>query len=342
MTSRERVRRAIAFDSPDMMPVDCSGSASGLFDHGEKLRDLWQKYPSDFGDPNNQPDPNPPPEDFDDDGRYHSIRTDEWGIEWEHFIYGSWGIPRRRPLDDLAALDSFVAPPGPALSGPGFEAARAAAATHRERHWQWGGAGNIFEIMHSLRQFEDVLMEIHDDEPEINRLADIIFALRREQVAHSLAIDSDGIAFGDDYGTQEALIVSLRDWRRFFKPRYEPLMAPAREAGKPIYLHSCGQISQLLPDLAELGVSAIWPQLPVYDLDELRAVTRDLGIAVALHVDRAHTMTSGSPDDVRREVERVARAFRRPEGGAWWYIEIDAGFPWPNVEALFEAIYENR
>jgi hypothetical protein len=342
MTSRERVRRAIRFENPDCMPVECNGSASGLYEHGEKLRDLWRQYPSDFCDPNDQPDPKPGPEDFDADGRYHKIRVDEWGIEWEHFIYGAWGIPRKRPLDDIGKLDTLTTPAPPPMSGPSFEARRRDAEQRREKYWQWGGAGNVFEIMHSLRRFEDVLMDIHDDTPEINRVADIIFGLRRSEVALSLAIDSDGVGFGDDYGTQESLIISMDDWKTFFAPRYEAAMAPIREANKPIHMHSCGAILPLMPELAKLGVTSIWPQLPLYDLNELRAVTRDLGIAVALHVDRGHTMTYGSPDDVRREVDRVAKAFVRPEGGAWWYIEIDNGFPWENVVALYEAISENR
>jgi len=342
MTSRERVKRAMHFDLPDMMPLECSCSPGGLHEHGEKLRDLWRRYPSDFGDISETPITHPAPQERDADGRYHTLRVDEWGIEWEHTIYGAWGIPRRRPLDDLANLPKFAAPPGPPMSGPAFERARAVAARHRERYYLWGGGGDLFETLRSVRRYEDVLIDILEDTPEINAIADIITSLREQEVAHALALDVDGVAFGDDHGTQNALIVSLPVWRRFFKPRYERLFAPARAAGKDIHFHSCGQIAPLLPELAELGVTSVWPQLPLYDAHDLARTCRELDLAVALHVDRSHLMTFGTPDQVWRSVAEVADAFGRPDGGAWWYVEIDVGFPWENVEALFAAIDRHR
>jgi len=342
MTSRERVRRTIRFEYPDMMPVECHSSPTGLHEHGEKLRDLWRRYPSDFGDLSGIPVRHPAPEDYDTEGRYHAFRTDEWGIEWEHNIFGAWGHPHRRPLDDLSNLPNFKAPPPPPMSGPEFERAKRQAEEHKERFYLWGGAGNVFEIMHSVRRFEDVLMDIQDDTDEINAIADIIFGCREQQVAHALALDVDGVAFGDDYGTQGSLILSLPVWRRFFEPRYERLMAPIRAAGKDIHFHSCGYVLPLLPDLAELGVNSIWPQLPLYDPAELSRTCRELGLAVTLHIDRSHLMTYGTPEEVRRKVAEVASVFRQPDGGAWWYIEIDTGFPWENVVALFEAVWGNR
>ena len=342
MTPRERVLRAIDREGPDRMPVEIYAAPGGLYEHGEKMLDHYRRYESDFGDISGAVIRRPSPEEIEADGRYRAVRTDEWGICWEHTVFGAWGIPRQRPLDDWAALKDFRAPEPPPMSGPAFDEAKRRADEHKKRWYLQGGAGNVFEIMHSLRRFEDVLMEIHDSTDEINELADIIFDFRLKQVEHALALGVDGVAFGDDYGTQEALIMSLPVWRRFFKPRYERLMAPVREAGRNIHFHSCGQISHLLHDLAELGVNSIWPQLPLYDLETLRRTCERLDMAVALHVDRAHTMCFGSPDDVRRAVQQAAEVFRRPEGGAWWYIEIECGFPWENVEALFEATWENR
>ena len=342
MTSRERVRRAIRYDHPDMMPVEIHGSPTGLHEHGEKLAELFRRYPSDFGDLSGISVQHPAPEAYDSCGRYHEFRVDEWGVEWEHTIYGAWGIPRRRPLDDLANLATFKAPPAPPTSGPEFDEAKRKADEHRTRFYLWGCGVDIFETLRSLRRYEDVLVDIQEDTDEINHIADIVTDYREAQIRRALALDADGIVFGDDHGTQGALMVSLPTWRRFFKPRYERLMAPIRDAGLDIHFHSCGYVLPLLPDLAELGVNSIWPQLPLYDPTELAQTCRKLGLAVALHMDRSHLMTFGSPDDIRRKVSEVAAVFRRPEGGAWWYIEIDGGFPWENVVALFEAVWGNR
>ncbi len=340
MNSRERVQRAIHFDSPDRMPVEMNPSPSGLHEHGEKLLALFQRYGHDFGDVTEWEVHHPPPDHYDAQGRYRCSRTDEWGIVWEHNFYGIWGHPKVRPLDDLSKLEDLRTPDPPATSGPEFESELRRAEAHRNQYYLQRGAGNIFEIMHSLRRFEDVLMDILDDTPEINRIADMLFDYRATQVAHALALGADGVGLGDDFGTQEALIIGRPVWRRFFMPRYERLFAPVREAGKNIHFHSCGRIDSILPDLAELGVNSIWPQLQLFEPSDLREKCAALGLAVALHPDRSHLMTSGTPVDIHREIDRLRRVFDRPEGGAWWYIEIDPGFPWLNVQALFEAIFE--
>ena len=35
------------------------------------------------------------------DGKYHAIKTDDWGTTWEYRIYGVWGHPIGWPLEDI-------------------------------------------------------------------------------------------------------------------------------------------------------------------------------------------------------------------------------------------------
>jgi len=93
----------------------------------------------------------------------------------------------------------------------------------------------------------------------------------------------------------------------------------------------------LLEDFAELGVSAIWPQLPLYDPLELARRCRSLGLAVTLHPDRGDLMQHGTPREVRDYVPRMLDLFDTASGGSWLYLEIDPGFRWENIEALFEC-----
>jgi hypothetical protein len=180
------------------------------------------------------------------------------------------------------------------------------------------------------------------DTPEINRIEDMIVEYVRGGVRRSLALDPDAIAFGDDYGTQSALLMSPDVWRSFFKPRYDALFDPIRRAGKHVFFHCCGKIDELLADFGDLGISAIWPQLPAFDLPELAKRCRDLGLAIQLHPDRGELMQRGRPQDVRDHVLRLIDTFEPLSGGSWLYIEIDPGFPYANVEALFEVAMELR
>jgi hypothetical protein len=334
---------ALDFRPPDVVPLQIHPSPGGLYEHGHKLLELMQRCGDDFGPPSRFSMPEPPgPEDFDPDGRYHAFRTDEWGTGWEYRLFGVWGHRVEYPLADLEALESYQAPAPPPSQGPAFEVQREAYARRRETYFTSAGAGLLFEQMQSLRPFEDVLTDILLDTPEINRIADSIVENQAGHVQRALALDADAVTFGDDFGTQKSLLLSPADWRRFFKPRYRQLFEPVRQAGKHIFFHCCGQVSDLLPEFADLGVTAIWPQLSAYDSHDLARRCRDLGLAVQLHPDRGDLMQRGTPTGVRAYVHDLCETFGTLDGGSWLYIEIDPGFPFENVRALFETAMELR
>ena len=337
MLPRERVEAALQFRPPDVIPLQVHPSPAGLYEHGQKLLDLIRSCPHDFGDNGKLELPRPGPEEFDADGRYHAIKRDAWGVTWEYRIFGIWGLPIGLPLRDIAALEAYRPPAPPPTSGPDWQRARTAAARHRERHYLVGNGDMLWERLHFLRGYEDVLMEIMLDTPEINRIADMVADYAEGCVRHSLSLGVDAVQFGDDFGTQQAPIFPPEVWRRFFKPRYERIIAPIRQAEARVFFHSCGQIAPLLPDLAELGVTAIWPQLPLYDQRELSRRCRDLGIAVLLHPDRGELMQRAAPADVRPYLERLLASFDTASGGSWLYIEVDPGFRWESVQALFDV-----
>jgi hypothetical protein len=49
-------------------------------------------------------------------------------------------------------------------------------------------------------------------------------------------------------------------------------------------------------------------------------------------------MTYGTPRQVRELVLREYEVFRMAEGGAWYYIEADNGFPFENLQALVDTV----
>jgi uroporphyrinogen decarboxylase len=343
MLERERVKAALEFRRPDVVPLRVFAAPGGLHEHGQKLVDLIAQCGHDFGDLRALRLPDAPGAgDFDADGRYHARRQDEWGVNWEFLILGVWGHVIDWPLKDWAALDSYRLPAPPPAAGPEFESVKAARQAHRQRYYHLGWGGSIFEKMCSLRPFEEVLMDIALDSPQVHRLADLLVDNCLGHVRRDLALGADGIAFGDDFGTQRSPLFSMDHWRRFFKPRYQRLFEPVVRANKTVFLHSCGQIEPLLEDLAEIGVKVLWPQLPVFDLKLLAARCRQLRMAVELHPDRGDLMQRATPKEVRDYVRRLADTFGTAEGGSWLYVEIDPGFPWANVEALLATVMELR
>lgn len=342
MKERERVIASLQFKKPDMVPLRYLPSPAGPFEHGKRLKKLWRLHPQDFGpDPSELSFPYPEPSEFDSEGRYHAIKKDIWGVEWEYRIFGIAGHPVKRPLDDLKNLSSFSPPKPPEMKGPHFEKEKRETEKHRSRYFLLSGFIGIFEVMHNIRRFEDVLMDMASDTPEINRIADMITEYYEKQISYFLARGVDAIEFGDDFGMQQGLMISRELWREFFKLRYERLISPIKKAGVYVFFHSCGNVLELLEDLKELGVDAIWPQSSSYNPFELAEKCRSLKLAVDLHF-RAPLMVDGKPEEIKQKVKEIADIFRVREGGSWFHIEIDDGFPYENIKALFEAVNDFR
>lgn len=342
MTSRERVQAALTYRPVDKAPLQYYYTPVGYYEHGEKLNQLYARLPGDFQPHAHQPIPVLPPEDFDGEGRYHAFRRDEWGTLWEFRIFGIAGIPCEYPLADMNRLDSYPLPPTPRWSEDEIAAIRQKWQEHQQSHYLLHGVGSLIERLKALRGDADTLCDIALDTPEINALADRILEHDRAQVDLAVAAGADGISFGDDYGMEHTMLLSPALWRRFFKPRLRELFRPAVAAGLDVVFHSCGMVAPILEDLREVGATAIWPQLPAYDMRELAERCRALGLAVAIHTDRANTMTFGTPQQVRELVQREFDTFRMMEGGSWFYVEADNGFPFENIEALVETIAQWR
>lgn len=342
MLPRERVRAMLDFQPTDMVALECHPSTAGMHEHGARLQELFRLHPHDFSDFANLPLPVPEPEFLQPDGSYCALKTDGWGVVWKHLVFGIWGHPLKNPLDDWAALETWQAPPVPSPEGPDFAALKEQFRKHRETYYLRAGWGSILEVMRAVRRFEDCMVDLALNSAEINRVADIITEHDVAVMQYYVAAGVDGVQIGDDLGTQEALMISPEMFRRFFAPRYARILAPAREAGLDIFFHTCGQVWDLLPDLADLGVNALWPQINLYDWPALKARCRDLGMALQLHPERSHLMTFGTPAQVTRHVDDLVATFRPQEGGSWLYVEIDNGFPLANVEALFAAVARYR
>jgi hypothetical protein len=344
MLPRERVYAALAYQKPDIIPQEISPTHIGVYEHGEKMRQLFGSCLGDFGEEWPETVPLSDKNNFDQNGEYHEFRKDEWETVWEHRIYLMHGQPVKVPLDNIDDIYKYRLPCQsiPPVDSKDFIELKRRITLHKKKYFFKAGWVGIFEKMIALRKFEDVLMDIVSDTTGINKLADMITDYHAEDIQRLIKADVDAIQFGDDYGTQHNMIMSPELWRRFFKPRLARLMQPIKQAGKKILFHSCGYIQEILEDLKEIGVDAIWPQLTVYDMKQLAQHCRSIGLAVAIHIDRAHIMTHGSPDEVRRAVEAAFEVFRPDLGGAWFYVEIDNGFPFENIEALVKAISKYR
>ena len=149
----------------------------------------------------------------------------------------------------------------------------------------------------------------------------------------------DGVALSDDYGEQESLLISPVDWRRLVKPHVAKIFAKARAAGRTTFLHSCGNVSEVVPDLIELGLDILHPIQPeAMDIIELK---RKFGDALTFcgGLGTQDLLVNASPRKVREEVRQLQQTMG--SGGGYILepgITIQADVPLANILAVIEAV----
>ena len=336
MTSRQRMLDAFEFNSPDKIPVVYHPSPAGLYVHGEKLLELFNEYPPD-NPVSFDSIPSPSPGSIARNGAYHEISKDEWGTEWEYLIYGIHGHPRRYPFESWEEAMDYQFPPFPPIDN-------AEITEQRKNHLVFsGGMISIFEKLHALRPMDQVLMDILTEEPAFLRFLDRLVEYWLEVIHSIIDAGIDVITFGDDWGTQEAPLISPALFQSIFKPRYDKLMTPIRKGGRKIFFHSCGFLGGTLDDLIDLGISGLWPQITLFESNpSFIEKCRRHRAAIYIHPDRQYLMPKGSPEEIETAIKKYAETYHAMHGGGIFYVEIENDAPFQNVKMLVESIHRWR
>ena len=340
MDSRERVFRAIRFECPDRVPVTYSCLPAAFLDHGPALIDLLKKYPNDFYSLDDIEIPEPKKEFYRPDGSYEHEYTDEWGCRWVEYREGITGQVIGHPLSDWSGLKDYQVPEHPLSSPDQVRENKARLDRMRKRYPAWGGGTNFFERMQWLRGFEPLLMDMAEGREEVCVLADrILEEYILPFVRASIEAGSEIIVIGDDWGTQQQLMISPPLWRKIFKPRYRRIFDTCHDGGALTYMHSDGMIVEIIPDLSEIGLDVINPQLSCTDLEELRKAA-DHRICISTDIDRQRLLPFGTPEQVREYIGNVFDVLGSPDGGLMWNGEIGPAVPLANAEAMLKAFNE--
>jgi uroporphyrinogen decarboxylase len=132
------------------------------------------------------------------------------------------------------------------------------------------------------------------------------FARRSLEATAGLA---DIFWYGDDFATQQGLLVSPEHWRRYLKPTYRRVFALARSYGVKVWFHSCGTFRPVLADLVDCGMD-VWETVQTHlGGNEPESLKRDFGRVLTFYggVSTQTTLPFGSPEAVRSEVRDRVR-----------------------------------
>jgi uroporphyrinogen decarboxylase len=336
MTPRERIRAAIEFTGPDRCPIHHYIFPGALWRHGQKLLDLVERYPDDFGNENIKANLRNMPQGDQTDEDVVEYQ-DAWGTVWRRLRGYTSGEVLRPAIPDWDAWRSYEFPPRP--TDEHFEQF---AAGVRERHPEQfvaASGGGFFQLMSHMRGPANFYMDIADDHPGAHELADRMVEHNLHSIERYVAAGADCIRFGDDWGGQDRLLIHPDAWRRFFKPRYARMFAAARDAGAHVWFHTDGWILEIIEDLIEIGVTLLNPQHDCMGTKNVGEMCHGR-VCIRTDIDRQWTIPFGTPEQVEAAVVEAIEAFATDEGGCMLHGEVGQEVPFENIEALYRSFYQ--
>jgi uroporphyrinogen decarboxylase len=329
MTSRERMRRALDFDTPDRLPREVWLLPATRLAHGAALDAFLERWPGDISQVKGG---RCPARKAKGDPYQPGQSTDEWGCVFDNLLEGVHGEVRDPLVKDWSDLDK-VEPPVEWLTVD-TEAVNAFCRATDKFVFASGWA-RLWERLQFLRGSENALMDLADPDDEFFTLLDLIHDFYLKQYEVWARTEVDALVMMDDWGSQIALLCHPDTWRAWFKPRYAEYTRIAHEAGKKFFMHSDGFISDIYPDLIEIGVDAINSQLFCMDIEELGRRHRGQ-ITFWGEIDRQQILPNGTEAETRAAVRRVAEALYRPEGGIIAQFSFAGDTKLENAEAVFD------
>ncbi len=262
---------------------------------------------------------------------------DEWGIghraaDVEGTVDRTYApLARARSVQDVEAL------PSPVIQSDADTSP--VEAYHAAGYPVFGYAGSIYEWSWWIRGMEAFLVDLVSDPPMAEALIRKVEEHTTRLAAATARAGVDVLCVYDDAGMQRGMQLSPELWRRYVKPAWKRVIESVRAESREVklFLHSCGKIDEIVPDIVELGFDVLHPVQPeCMDFDQTyRRYGREILLAASISSQKV--LPFGSADEVRREVRRLAKiasADRRcilmPSN------VIQPETPWQNVVAFAE------
>jgi uroporphyrinogen decarboxylase len=209
---------------------------------------------------------------------------------------------------------------------------------------------NLLEWGQYLCRMDQFLIDLVENRRKAEALLDKLVEMHLVNLSKILdAVEGyvQIIQMGDDFGTQQALEISPRLYREVFKPRQRLIFETVRKrSGLHLFLHSCGAIADILPDLIEVGVEIINPvQTSARGMDPAR-LKKEFGKDLTFWgggCDTQRVLPLGTPEEIEAHVRERMATFA--PGGGFVFTQVHNIMPHVpprNVTAMYDAVKKYR
>ena len=342
MTHRENILRTVRFEKPERIPVSFGiGGACWETYPQDALKDLMANHPLLF--PNFQKSDAKVVPTHAPWRQADRLHTDSWGCVWQTAQNGITGTVIEHALPAWQALSSYV-PPSPdehdGWGRIGWEDIRERVERQKTAGRLAAGKlrhGHTFMTLMYIRGYQNLLFDMVDARPEIAQLIEMVEQFNLGLVQRYLELGVEWMGYPEDLGMQQGPMLSPDHFKAYIKPTYKRLVAPAKEAGCVIHMHSDGDIRELCEDLLDVGMDVINLQDLVNGIGWMKANLKGR-VCVELDLDRQNITRFGTPDQIDRHVREAVKTLGSPEGGLMLKHGLYPGVPLENVAALMTAM----
>lgn len=266
----------------------------------------------------------------------------EWGIP----VVQDWGTSHHVPLGAAGSTADVERYPWPDPAAYDYAGSQARA---REKHQRYAVRGPrcpvFFHQLCTLMGVEEALVKMVEAPRVFEAALESVLRVTREQCRRYVAAcgpDLDILCLWDDFATQRGLMFDPALWRRYIKPRYAELFEIGKQAGKFVWFHSCGDVTEVLPDLIDIGMD-VWETVQLHTLPmSPEQLKREYGRSITFFGGiNTQRLPFAGVAEVREEVERCITALGRGGGyicGPDHHIKPDV--PAENAIELFRAARE--
>lgn len=235
-------------------------------------------------------------------------------------------------LDDFP-LDAEPAPPDPSI----FDAVDPIIAALGEDHYILGPNGGEAGMV-LLGGMEHGLL-MYAMQPEVVARA-IAYNTRMANLndAHRIRPGTDGVLWGTDFAATTGPFISPRMFRKFCLPSIKTRVQAVKSYGLDVLKHACGNNWKLLDMFVEAGYDAYQSIQASASMDIAKVKAR-LGDSMALWGGaRVENLVCGTSDDVRRDVEAAMRAGAPGSGYIFGTTHsVAVGTKYDNFMAMLDA-----
>ncbi len=206
--------------------------------------------------------------------------------------------------------------------------------------------GSIFEYEQYLYRTDELLMNLITHKSEMEKMTAKLTEIYMEILPKFLDAVSPYaqiIRMGDDLGIQSGPIISPKLYRDIYFPYHKKMFQMVKEkTDMYVYFHSCGAISEFIPDLIEAGVDILNPVQITAEGMEAEKLKKEFGKDIVFWGGGCGTqrvLPQGTPEEVRTDVRKNTKIFMKDGGFIFNQVHnILADVPPENIVAMFDEV----